>query len=291
MGDITVVGLGLMGAALATAFQKAGHKLVVWNRTAAKCQPFRDAGAIAAPDIASALAATPITIVCIDDYPGSRTLLSAAATNGDLAGKTIVQLSTGTPAEARQAHAWMQARGAAYLDGAILSGPSGIGTNRAQILLSGDLSAWEAHATLLSCLGGTVRYEAGDSGAASALDLAWLTVSYGSFTAIAHACMICSSEQIGIDRFIDLFPGDRKVSNLAGVIRDNAFEERTATLSVWKKALQSIQEQARNAAIDAEFPDFVAGLLDRAEKAGHGDENVMAMIKVMTGKSCPAGLR
>lgn len=276
---------------MATAFQKAGHKLVVWNRTAAKCQPFRDAGAIAAPDIASALAATPITIVCIDDYPGSRTLLSAAATNGDLAGKTIVQLSTGTPDEARQAHAWMQARGAAYLDGAILSGPSGIGTNRAQILLSGDLSAWEAHATLLSCLGGTVRYEAGDSGAASALDLAWLTVSYGSFTAIAHACMICSSEQIGIDRFIDLFPGDRKVSNLAGVIRDNAFEERTATLSVWKKALQSIQEQARNAAIDAEFPDFVAGLLDRAEKAGHGDENVMAMIKVMTGKSCPAGLR
>ncbi len=291
MGDITVIGLGLMGAALATAFQKAGHKLVVWNRTAAKCQPFRDAGAIAAPDIASALAATPITIVCIDDYPGSRTLLSAAATNGDLAGKTIVQLSTGTPDDARPAHAWMQARGAAYLDGAILSGPSGIGTNRAQILLSGDLSAWEAHATLLSCLGGTVRYEAGDSGAASALDLAWLTVSYGSFTAIAHACMICSSEQIGIDRFIDLFPGDRKVSNLAGVIRDNAFEERTATLSVWKKALQSIQEQARNAAIDAEFPDFVAGLLDRAEKAGHGDENVMAMIKVMTGKSCPAGLR
>jgi len=44
MSDITVIGLGLMGSALARAFQNAGHSLTVWNRTAAKMQPFIDNG-------------------------------------------------------------------------------------------------------------------------------------------------------------------------------------------------------------------------------------------------------
>ncbi|WP_307849746.1 NAD(P)-binding domain-containing protein [Qaidamihabitans albus] len=34
--DVTIIGLGLMGRALAGALLKAGHRVTVWNRTAAK---------------------------------------------------------------------------------------------------------------------------------------------------------------------------------------------------------------------------------------------------------------
>ena len=81
---------------------------------------------------------------------------------------------------------------------------------------------------------------------------------------------------------MQLLPDDIRVQYLARTVRDEAFEKRSATLSVWKKALVSIQTQADEACINGEFPDFVAGLLKRAERAGHGDENVMALVKVMT---------
>ncbi len=59
MSDITVIGLGLMGAALARALQRAGHDLTVWNRSPAKMRPFIDDGVAGAPDVVSAITANP----------------------------------------------------------------------------------------------------------------------------------------------------------------------------------------------------------------------------------------
>lgn len=282
MSDVAVIGLGLMGAALAAAFQKNGKSLTVWNRTSSKCDPFVEAGAHAAASVEDALAASDLVVVCLDDYPVTRALLENPAAGGQLSGKALVQLSTGTPMQARLEHEWIQHHGANYLDGAILNGPPAIGTKHGHILVSGDRSAWEQSGSRLDCLGGTVRFEEGDAGTASALDLAWLSTWYGSFVSIAHACRICAAENIDVERFMQLLPDDIRVQYLARTVRDEAFEKRSATLSVWKKALVSIQAQADEARINGEFPDFVAGLLKRAERAGHGDDNVMALVKVMT---------
>ena len=43
--SVTVIGLGLMGQALARVFLKAGHPTTVWNRTAAKAEPLAKLGA------------------------------------------------------------------------------------------------------------------------------------------------------------------------------------------------------------------------------------------------------
>jgi 3-hydroxyisobutyrate dehydrogenase-like beta-hydroxyacid dehydrogenase len=68
MNDITVIGLGLMGSALARAIQRAGHGLTVWNRSPAKMQPFIDDGVVGAPSIASAISASSVVLICIDNY-------------------------------------------------------------------------------------------------------------------------------------------------------------------------------------------------------------------------------
>ena len=51
MSEITVLGLGLMGAALARAMQRAGHDLTVWNRSPANMQPFIDEDVAGASDV------------------------------------------------------------------------------------------------------------------------------------------------------------------------------------------------------------------------------------------------
>ena len=60
MSDITVIGLGRMGAALALAIRRAGHDLTVWNRSPDKAQRFIDDGVAAAYDVVAAIMASPV---------------------------------------------------------------------------------------------------------------------------------------------------------------------------------------------------------------------------------------
>jgi 3-hydroxyisobutyrate dehydrogenase-like beta-hydroxyacid dehydrogenase len=283
MSDITVIGLGLMGAALARAIQRAGHDLTVWNRSPAKMQPFIDDGVAAAPDLVSAINASPVVLICIDDYTVTNTMLQAKGIAPLLAGRTVAQLSTGTPKEAREASEWMAAHGVAYLDGAILGGPNGIGTDDAQILLSGDEMAHKRAGKLLQCLAGTVRFLGTNVAAASALDLAWLSMWHGQFMAVIHAANLCKSEDAGMDDFISLFSDRPDIQHHAKVIQDERFHECTATLQVWGAALHHIQQQGVDANINTEIPDFIASFFKKAIDAGYGEENVMALVKVLRG--------
>jgi 3-hydroxyisobutyrate dehydrogenase-like beta-hydroxyacid dehydrogenase len=283
MTAITTIGLGLMGTALARAIQRAGHDLTVWNRSPARMQPFIDDGVAAASDVASAITASPVILICIDNYAVTKRMLEPNEISPLLAGRTVVQLSTGTPLEAVESADWMTAHNVAYLDGAILAGPNGIGTDDAQILLSGDQSAEERAGALLQCLGGTVRYLGANVRAASALDVAWLTTHYGRFIAIAHAASLCKSEGAGLDDFISLFPDDPDIRHSATVIRDERFQECTATLQVWGAALEQIRKQGVDARINTEIPDFFASFFKKAVAADYGEENVMSLFKVLQG--------
>jgi 3-hydroxyisobutyrate dehydrogenase-like beta-hydroxyacid dehydrogenase len=281
MSDITVIGLGLMGSALARTIHQAGHDLTVWNRSPEKMRPFVNDGIAAAPDEVSAVKASPIILICIDNYAVTHALLNNKLIAPLLAGRTIIQLSTGTPQEALEAAEWMKQHDVSYLDGAILAGPNDIGTASGQVLICGDEAAYSNAGKLLECLGEDVRYLGSNYRAASALDLAWLCDSYGRFLAVTHAALICESEDVGFDSFASLFDEDSLVRRYSNVIHSEDFENCTATLQVWGGALERIQAQGRKAGIDTDFPDFVADLFKRAIKAGYGEEHVMSLVKVL----------
>ncbi|MCS3835219.1 3-hydroxyisobutyrate dehydrogenase-like beta-hydroxyacid dehydrogenase [Aeromonas veronii] len=132
MRHLSVIGLGAMGSALATTLIKAGHPVTVWNRSAAKAAPLQALGATLAPSVGAAIAASDITLVCVDNYAVSQQLLDEAS--DAVAGKLLVQLSTGSPQGARALESWSHARDARYLDGAILCFPDQIGTSDASII-------------------------------------------------------------------------------------------------------------------------------------------------------------
>lgn len=283
MPDISVIGLGLMGTALARAIKRAGHDLVVWNRSPGKMEPFRKDGVSCAESFASAVEASPVILICIDNYTVTRALLEGVSARQMLSGKTVVQLSSSTPKEAADAADWAQMRGAFYLDGAILAGPSDIGTAAATILLSGDRTAYDRSRDLLECLGqDTVRYLGENVRAASALDLAWLMSRYGTFLAAIHSANICQSEGVGVEEFIALVPDNPSLQHHAQTIRDEGYDDFTASLRVWGEALHHIQQQGTDAGINTEIPDFIGGLFDRAVAAGLSETNVMSLKKILT---------
>ena len=288
MSKLTCIGLGLMGSALARAVLAAGHPITVWNRSPGKAESLVGLGAQEARSIAEALAASPVLLICIDNYASTRALLEPEGNAGRLAGRTIVSLTTGTPREAEELSAWVEAQGARYLDGAILCGPSQIGSTSGEILVSGDAPVWHSVSPLLTCLAGKVRHVGARVGAAAALDFAWLTMSYVQFIGVAHAARICQSEDIDLQEFIELFPHeplradtDTETCKLAWIIREADYGRPTATLQVWGAALSHLQVQARDAGIPSDIPDFIQGYFERALGMGLGQEEAIAIHKTL----------
>ena len=281
MTDITVIGLGLMGAALARALHEARHGVTVWNRSPERMRPFAETGVATADDVGAAISASPVVLICIDNYAVTDALLAPAEITDRLKGRTVVQLSTGTPKEAAEAADRMAALGIDYIDGAILAGPAQIGTAEGHILLCGNEAAYRKIATMLGSLGERVVFLGENVRAAATLDLAWLAACYGRFLSLVHGANMCRAEGVDISDYIDVFPDNPLFRLYLGVVRDGSYDDYTASLGVWGAALERVRQQGQESGINTEFPDFAASFFERAVAAGLAEKNVMALIKVL----------
>jgi 3-hydroxyisobutyrate dehydrogenase-like beta-hydroxyacid dehydrogenase len=287
-GNVSMIGLGAMGSALAKALLRDGYRVTVWNRTSSKADPLVEEGAILAPSPAAAVGASPIVIVCLADYTVSHSILAADEVAPVLAGRLLVQLSTGRPQEARDSEAWAQKRDAGYLDGAIMAMPNQIGTSEAAIFASGDEAAFRRTEPLLGSFAGKVRYLGRPVGSASALDFATLSHVFGGLLGAVHGAVICESEGLRVDAFgallADLAPviGDM-MKHMCNAIHTGMYEPPLGSVATCVDAFEGITQQAEEAGINSEFPVFARGIFKRALAAGYGKEEAAAVIKVLRG--------
>ncbi|MEV6913090.1 NAD(P)-binding domain-containing protein [Amycolatopsis sp. NPDC051071] len=270
---IAVVGLGLMGQALARAFLKAGHPTTVWNRTAAKAERLVAEGAHLAPTIGDALAAGGLTVVCLTDYPAVRELLGEAG----LEGTTLVNLTSGDSGQARETAAWAEKRGARYLDGAIMAIPSSIGTEEAVILLSGPEPDFDLGAL------GTVSYLGEDPGLASLYDVAGLAMMWSVLNAwlqgtamlrtagVDAATYAPFAQQIAVG-VASWLPG------YAGQIDKGSFPAEVSALETDARAMAHLVEESESLGVNAELPQLIKAMADRAIAAGHGGAQYPVLI-------------
>ncbi|GAA2995213.1 NAD(P)-dependent oxidoreductase [Streptosporangium longisporum] len=213
---VTVLGLGPMGRALATTFLRAGHPVTVWNRTAGKAAEVVAEGAVLAATAAEAVAASPLVVVCVLDYDAVHAILEPVA--GELAGRTVVNLTADSPDRARATAAWAAGTGAGYLDGAIMVPTTVIGSPATLVLYSGPESVYEAHRPVLQQLGGTAVHLGTDPGRAAAHDVALLDVFWTAMSGIVHAFALAAAENISAR---DLAPYAKGISGLLPDIIDD----------------------------------------------------------------------
>lgn len=101
MSDVSVIGLGTMGSAIAKALMKSGKKVTVWNRSQGCIQPLVEEGASGAASLAQALDASPTVFKCVDKQESVKPLFASPDLQRRLAGRTIIDLSTGLPQGSR----------------------------------------------------------------------------------------------------------------------------------------------------------------------------------------------
>jgi 3-hydroxyisobutyrate dehydrogenase-like beta-hydroxyacid dehydrogenase len=108
---VTVIGAERMGSALAAALYKGGFDTTVWNRTSSKTESLSRFGLRVAPSVLEAVGSAEIVMVNINNYESTNQLVQQLAIESALRGKVLVQLSSGTPDEAREMESWAQPRG------------------------------------------------------------------------------------------------------------------------------------------------------------------------------------
>jgi 3-hydroxyisobutyrate dehydrogenase-like beta-hydroxyacid dehydrogenase len=292
MGEttVTMLGLGRMGSALARGFRKAGARVTVWNRDASKAEALRSEGFAVAGSLAEAIGASDTIAVSVLNYAASGSLLFGdEKARGLLRGKSIVEFTTGTPAEAREASKQAGEAGAGYLDAAIMAYPSGIGTAEATILFSGSQDVFSRHEPQLRVLGGNAMYLGDNVGAAATLDLALLDFYYGANVAILHGASICQSEGFPLEIYAKALEGFAPILTAtaqlgAQMIPARSYAGTEATNDIHAAALAHIVRASRDARLDG-FPAVVMRYFDKALAKGHGPDEIVALYEAMRPES------
>ncbi|GAA4615791.1 NAD(P)-binding domain-containing protein [Actinoallomurus liliacearum] len=193
---VTVLGLGPMGRALAGAFIDAGLRTTVWNRTAGRDRELTGRGAVGAPSPETAVAASGLTVICVVDYDAVDAILRRDAVTDALKGRTVVNLTADTPDRARKTAAWAAEHGIGYLDGAIMTPATTIGTPASAFIHSGPGELYQEHRPALEALGGTHTHLGEEIGRAAAYDIALLDIFWTTMAGYAHALAVARAEGV-----------------------------------------------------------------------------------------------
>lgn len=279
MSDVTVVGLGAMGSAVANSLLQQGLQVTVWNRSAGKCHSLHKKGASVAATPADAIAASPMVIISVLDYPAVKSILENA--NPDMAGRTLINITNGTPAEARSLAEWATSRNADYLDGGVMVTPEMIGGPDTLIFYSGSKAIFDSHADLLHKIGGPLYL--GDNIALAAIhDLAMLSSMFGMFSGYIHAAALLRSENIAVtevtpmimsllNAMIELFP------QTAREIDTGNFPPPSSNNAMMATALKKIIVGSAEQGVSADLMRPISQLFDEAVTASFGDKDISAL--------------
>lgn len=166
------LGLGIMGAPMAANLLKAGHRVTVWNRTAAKCDPLVEAGALRGDSAAGVVAASDITFAMLADPAAAEQVVFGAGgvIEGLDDGKGYVDMSTVDENTSRNIDAGITAAGGRFLEAPVSGTRKPAQDGSLIILAAGDESLYQKAGPLLDLMG-KKRLFLGETGQAARMKL------------------------------------------------------------------------------------------------------------------------
>jgi 3-hydroxyisobutyrate dehydrogenase-like beta-hydroxyacid dehydrogenase len=282
--DVSILGTGLMGAAIARRLREAGKSVTVWNRSPEKAADLVTDGISRADSARAALEASPISIVVIVGYDTVWDLIANAG--ADLSQIAVVNLSSGTPEQALALSRRFDALGGRLLEGCILAYPSDIGSEEATLVFSGPTEIWDRAADLLRLLGGRTQYAGPRPETANVIDVTILAFYTSAAAALLEAGAYART--YGLD-FASLRPTlhehvaalDRFVSAAADRISRQDYSVSQASLSIYLAAMEGVVEAMESSGFPVHVATGARDSVRLAQDAGRGDEDLYALYDAL----------
>lgn len=278
-GPIGVIGLGLMGTALAERLLESGFDAVVWNRTPEKAAPLLERGARWSDNPIAVCRRTILSLYTSDVV--AEVLQRMAG--GLEPGRILVDTTTGAPEETAALGRSMAARGVRYLDAPISGSSAQTRRGESTVIVGGDLAAFRECSDLWPVLAARV-FHVGPCGSAATMKLISNLVLglnravLAEGLAFAEALGVAPASALEVLRGSNAYSRAMDVKGRKLVERDYTVEAR---LSQHLKDVRLMLDAAGAAGLPLPLTETHRRLLERAELAGLGDLDNSAIQEVL----------
>ncbi|SCL25255.1 3-hydroxyisobutyrate dehydrogenase [Micromonospora pallida] len=288
-GTVGFVGLGVMGQPMAVNLARAGMPLLVWNRTASRCDPVVAAGAERAGGSGEVFARSEAVVLMLADEPAVDAVLGRGTPEfaTGVRGRTVVQMGTFAADYSRALAEDIAAAGGSYVEAPVSGsrGPAEAGELIAMV--AGDDAAVARCRPLLAPLCAEV-FVCGAVPSALVTKFAVNLFLITMVTGLAEA--VHFAEEHGVDpallnRVLDAGPMASAVSRGKAaklVRRDFAVQ---ASIADVLKNNQLIAAAARSRGTAAPLLDVCHALYGETLGLGHADADMAAVIHALRART------
>ena len=214
--QLAFIGLGVMGAPMATNLVKAGYRLSVHDLDQTKAQPLVALGAEWADSIATAVTSADVVMTSL---PGPTQVRDVAlADDGVLANlaadKTWIELSTNNLTVCREVVAAAGKKGIRWLDAPISGGSEGSQAGTLTVLVGGQEAVFSDCLPIFEVIGERIEH-LGEAGAGYAAKIAQVVLCYVHSLALSEALMLGVKGGVDPDKMLDIIRNSTATSYVA----------------------------------------------------------------------------
>ncbi|WP_343043365.1 NAD(P)-dependent oxidoreductase [Paenibacillus tengchongensis] len=283
MKKIGFIGLGTMGAPMASNLLRGGYQVTVYNRTAAKCQPLVDEGALAAATPAEAAADKDVIITMISNDDSIREVFYGK--DGILEtlqpGVAVIDSSTISPGLVREIAAVVEERGASFLDAPVTGSKPAAIDGTLVFMVGGSAGVIETHRDVFDTMGRLLLHMGGN-GSGAAAKLAHNTMVGIHNVALAEGFSIAVKSGVPADKFLELVQNGSagsKQAELKGrkIIGDDFSNQ--FSLGLMLKDLKLASALSDSTGVPAPMLGLAKSLFQAGYTKGFGDEDLSAVVK------------
>jgi len=284
---IAFLGLGTMGAPMAGHLARAGHRVTVYNRTAAKAE-----GWVAAHSgLEAASADTPfeaaqgqdVVLTCVgnDDDLAQVVLGEAGALAAMASGALYVDHSTVSPAIARRIAAEAERRGVLALDAPLSGGQAGAQNGKLSIMCGGSVQAMDSALGVLQVYATRVVH-IGDSGSGqTAKSVNQISIA-GTLAGLAEGVRFAQASGLDLGRVFEAISGGAaqswQMDNRWSTMTRGEFDFGFA-IDWMRKDLAIALDEARARGVELPMTEIVDLLYAKVQGMGGGRQDTSALIR------------
>lgn len=287
--EIGFIGLGVMGQPMAVNLARAGHSLVVWNRSAGKTGSLRAAGATVAESPAEVFRRARITILMMVDSNSTDIVLERGtpAFGDNVSGRIIVSMGTNSAEYSRKLEADISAAGGHYVEAPVSGSRKPAETGELVAMLAGEAGAVAEVLPLLRpmCKETVV---CGQVPSALLMKLSVNLFLITMVTGLAEAFHFAERHGLDLDRFVDVLDAGPMASAVSRIKLDKLLRGDFAAQALISDVLKNsrlVAEAARHAKVASPLLDASHALYDETVELGYGSEDMAAVVKAISART------
>jgi 3-hydroxyisobutyrate dehydrogenase len=278
---VSVLGTGIMGAAMARNLVRAGHTVRVWNRHPAKAEPLAADGAQVSPTPADAVRDADVVLTML--YDGATVLdVMREAAPGLRAGQLWVQSTTSGLADFPALAELAAGHGLVLFDAPVAGTRQPAEAGQLTVLAAGPEEHRAAVRPVFEAVGAKTVWAGTDAAAAAATRLKLVVNSWALATTHAGGEALALAKGLGVpaESFLDLIAGGPLdmgyLRAKAALILEDRLTPASFAVATAEKDARLIVEAGRDHGVRMDVAEAGAERFRRAAEQGHADDDMAA---------------